>query len=38
MPAAVLNTFPQFFQRHLNMTFMEFCEEKQSSEFITMFL
>lgn len=25
MPAAVLSTFPQFFQRHLNITFMEFC-------------
>lgn len=24
MPAAVLSTFPQFFQRHLNITFMEF--------------
>src|SRR4029434_9502834 len=25
MPAAVLSTFPQFFHRHLNITFMEFC-------------
>lgn len=24
IPAAVLSTFPQFFQRHLNITFMEF--------------
>ena len=28
MPAAVLNTFPQFFHRHLNMTFMEFWGDK----------
>lgn len=25
MPAAVLSTLPQFFHRHLNITFMEFC-------------
>lgn len=27
MPAAVLKTFPQFFHRHLNITFMEFCRK-----------
>lgn len=26
IPAAVLKTFPQFFHRHLNITFMEFCQ------------
>lgn len=27
MPAAVLSTLPQFFHRHLNITFMEFCRK-----------
>lgn len=26
IPAAVLKTFPQFFHKHLNITFMEFCQ------------
>lgn len=30
MPAAVLSTFPQLFQRHLNITFMEFWKGGES--------
>lgn len=29
MPAAVFSTLPQFFQRHLNITFMEFYGKKK---------
>jgi hypothetical protein len=31
MPAAVLSTLPQFFQRHLNITFMEFYKEERNN-------
>lgn len=29
IPAAVLSTFPQFFHRHLNITFIEFCKQEK---------
>lgn len=32
IPAAVLSTFPQFFQRHLNITFMEFWRRERTGE------
>lgn len=35
MPAVVLRTLPQFFHRHLNITFMEFCRKQIRVELVT---
>lgn len=32
MPAAVLSTLPQFFHRHLNITFIEFCRKRNRQQ------
>lgn len=35
MPAAVLSTLPQFFHRHLNITFMEFCKKHKVQQLLS---